>query len=78
MGSHALMKCITWVQPDWSMQLKHVLGCYDVILEEFDEDPRNINIPESEEQHEVEGPSVEIPDILEPLHTNQVNIGSNT
>jgi len=43
------------VQLDWSSQLHHALECYNVTTEEEDEDPRNINIPEMEGHHEVEG-----------------------
>lgn len=44
--------------------------------EEEEEDPRNINVPETEGQREVKGPKSENLDILEPLKTRQVNIGS--
>jgi len=45
------------------------------MTEEADEDPRNINILESEGQHEVGGPNVEILDISQLMRTKQVNIG---
>ena len=44
--------------------------------EEEEDDPQNINIPEAEGQHEVEGLRVENPEIPEPLKTRQVNMGS--
>lgn len=53
-----------------------LLECYNVTIEEGKDDPRNINIPESEGYHEVEEPKVEILDIVEPLKTKQVNIGT--
>jgi len=67
---------ITWVQPDWSTQLCHALKCYNVTIEEGEEDPKNISIPKLEGQCEVVGPKVEVLDISKPLKTNKVNIGS--
>lgn len=69
---------VEWVQPNWNMQLRHVLEWYNMIMEEEEDDPRNINIPESKGQCKVEGPKAKIPDIAEPLKTRQVNIGSDT
>lgn len=46
-----------------------------MIAKEEDEDPQNINIPETEGHYEVEGPQIENPDITAPLKTKQVNIG---
>jgi len=50
--------------------------CYNVVTEGDDEDPRNINIQEAEGHHEVEGPRIENPNIITPLKTRQVNIGT--
>lgn len=44
--------------------------------EEEDKDLRNINIPEAKGEREVEGPQIENPDIIAPLNTIQVNIGT--
>lgn len=44
------------VKPDWTTQLSHALECYNVTAEEEDNDPRKINIPETEGHHEVEVP----------------------
>ncbi len=44
-------------------------------IEEEDEDPRNINIPEAEGHPKVEGPQIENLDITALLKTRQVNIG---
>lgn len=46
-----------------------MLECYNVKAKEEDEDPRNINIPETEGHHKVEGPQLENLDITEPLKT---------
>lgn len=60
---------VEWVQPNWSMQLCYGLECYNVTMEDGEEDPKNINILDSEGQCEFEGLKEEIPDILEPLKT---------
>ena len=44
-------------------------------IEEEDEDPRKINIPETEGHHKVKVPQIENLDITTPLKTKQVNIG---
>ena len=44
--------------------------------EEEDEDLWKIKIPETEGHHEVKGPQIENPDIIAPLKTKQVNIGT--
>ena len=46
-----------------------------MIVEEEDENPRNINIPETKGHHEVEGLQIENPDITMPLKTKKVNLG---
>lgn len=66
---------LTWVQPNWSTQLCHVLECYNVTIEEGEEGPRNIIIPESEGQHEVAGPKTEVPDISNPLKLSRLTLG---
>jgi len=58
---------IEWAQPDWSTQLHHMLECYNVTVEEEEEDLRTINIPEIEGRREVEGPQIENLDISAPL-----------
>lgn len=67
------MEC---TQPDSSTQLHHALECYNVTIEEEEEDPRNINILEVEGHHEVEDPQLQNPDISAPLKMKQVNIGT--
>ena len=52
------------VKPDWSTQLHHVLECYNVTIEEEDEDPRKITIPEIEGHREVQGSQIENLDIV--------------
>ena len=62
-------------QPDWKEQEANAVECYNLTIDE-DDDPRNINIPESEGHCEVHGPVVESPEVTQPLKTRQVNIGS--
>lgn len=57
------------LQLELATQLRCVLECYNVNVEEDDEDPRNINIPETEGCREVRGPSIEDPDITALLKT---------
>lgn len=64
------------VQPDWSTELRHALECYNMTAKAEDEDPRNINIPEVEGHHEVEGSQIENPDTIAQPKTRQVNIGT--
>ena len=54
------------VQLEWSPQLSQALECYNVQAKDDDDDPRNINIPETEGCHEVRGPSIEDLDITVP------------
>ena len=46
--------------PDWALQLKDALECYNFEVEpkDEDEDPCNTNIPESEGTCDVEGPQL--------------------
>ena len=66
-----------YAQPDWAIQLEHALECYNFAEELGDEDdnPHNINIPKSEETHEVDGPKLEIPAVTEPIKIKKINIG---
>jgi len=64
------------MQPEWATQLSHALECYNVTAEDEDEDLRKINIPETECHHEVQGPQIENPNIIAPMKTKQVNIGT--
>lgn len=41
---------ITRVQLDWCRQLQNAIECYNVTMEEDDQDLQNINIPKSERQ----------------------------
>lgn len=64
------------IQLDWTTQQSHTLDFYNVTFEEEDKDPRNIKILETEGHREFEGLQIENPDIITPLKTRQVNIGT--
>ena len=40
-------------RPDWQEQEANIVECYTLAIDE-DDDPRNINIPESEEHYDVQ------------------------
>lgn len=61
--------------PDWFAQLETALECYNLAADEDDE-PHNINIPESEGTREIQGPELEIPEITKNLKTKKINIGT--
>lgn len=53
-----------------------MLECYNVTTEDEGEDPKKINIQETEGHRKVQGPQIENPDITTPVRTKQVNIGT--
>ena len=59
------------IQPEWTTQLSHVLQCYNVTAEEEDEDLWKINILETEDHCEDEGPHIENLDITTSLKKNK-------
>lgn len=63
-------------QPKWSARPCHAVECCNVTIEGEDEDLRNINILKTDGHYEVEGPHIEIMDIIVLFKTRQVNIGS--
>ena len=52
-------------RPDWKAQEAHAVECYNLAIDK-DDDPRNINIPESKGHCEVHGPAVEAPEVTLP------------
>ncbi len=58
-------------QPDWKEQEANVVECYNLAIDEED-DPRNVNIPESEGHCKVHGPEIELPEVTQPLKTRKV------
>jgi hypothetical protein len=53
-------------EDEWTTPLQKLQGCYNINSDE-DDDPRKVNIAETEEQRDVEGPGVEIPFIGKPI-----------
>ena len=64
------------IQPKWATQLSRALECYNLTVEEEDEDPQNIKIPETEGHHELQGPQIENLEIIASSKMKQVNFGA--
>jgi hypothetical protein len=65
------------VHPRYSVTVQEVLECYNVVGEDQeDEDPRNLQVPETEGEHTVEGPELESVEYAKSLKTHKVNIGT--
>ena len=62
-------------QLDWTVQTENARECYNFTIDE-DDDPRNINIPESEGPRTVAGPTLECLEITENLKIKKVIIGT--
>jgi hypothetical protein len=62
-------------EDEWTAPLQKLQGCYNINVDE-DDDPRNVNIAETEGQRDVEGPGVELPFIGQPIKIKKVNIGT--
>jgi hypothetical protein len=60
-----------------SMTIHELQECYNVAKEDHDEeDPRNIQIPETKGNYTVEGPKLDYVVYAKPLRTRRVNIGT--
>jgi hypothetical protein len=57
----------------WTAPLQKLQGCYNINADE-DDDPRKVNIAETEGQRYVEGPGVELPFIGQLIKIKKVNI----
>ena len=68
-------KEIAEYQPHWKAQEANAVECYNPAIDE-DDDPRNIDITQSEGHCEVHEPAIEAPEVTQPLKTRTVNIGS--
>jgi hypothetical protein len=62
-------------EDEWIVPLHKLQGCYNINVDE-DDDPRNVNITEIEGQRDIEGPTVELPFIGQPIKIKKVNIGT--
>jgi hypothetical protein len=58
---------------EWTAPLQKLQLCYNINADE-DDDPRNVNIIETEGQRDVEGPGVEILFIRQPIKIKKINI----
>jgi len=68
-------------EPKEDKEMKHTLACYKLALEggdgeSDDENPRHLDIAETEGEHEVQSPKLQIPDVAKPLKIKIVNTGS--
>jgi hypothetical protein len=62
-------------EDEWTMPLQKLQSCYNINVDE-DDDPRKVNITETEGQRDVEGPGVELPFIGHPIKIKKVNFGT--
>jgi hypothetical protein len=58
----------------WTTPLQKLQGCYNINVDE-DDDPRKVNIIETEGQRDVEGLGVELPFIGQPIKIKKVHTG---
>ena len=61
---------------DWAVQIENAVECYNFVADEEEEDPRNVNIPDSEGSCDVQGPKWELPEIIEKIKIKKTNIGT--
>jgi hypothetical protein len=60
-----------------SVTVHELLECYNVTEEDQEEeDPRNVQVPETEGEHTVVGPELESDAYVKPLRVHKVNIGT--
>ena len=59
-----------------SATIQHCMACYN-LARDPDDDPTNINIPESERTRTVEGSGISNDQFLKPLKMKKVNIRSS-
>jgi hypothetical protein len=62
-------------EDEWIAPLQKLQSCYNINADE-DDDPRKVNIAETEIRRDVEGPGIELPFIGKPIKINKVNIGT--
>ena len=56
--------------------MESAMECYNFAVDEEEGDPQNVNILELEGSHDVQGPTLEIPDIIENVKIKKANIGT--
>jgi hypothetical protein len=62
-------------EDEWTAPLQKLQGCYNINVDD-DDDPRDVNIAETEGQRDIEGPGIELPFIGQPIKIKKVNIGT--
>jgi hypothetical protein len=62
-------------EDEWTVPLQRLQGCYNINVDE-DDDPRDVNISETEGQRDIEGPGIELPFVGQPIKIKKVNIGT--
>jgi hypothetical protein len=62
-------------EDEWIVPLQKLQGCYNINANEDDE-PRNVNISETEGKRDIEGPGIELPFVGQPIKIEKVNIGT--
>jgi hypothetical protein len=62
-------------EDEWTTPFQKLQGCYNINADE-DDDPRKVNIVETEGHRDVEGPRVELPFIGQLIKIKKVNIGT--
>jgi hypothetical protein len=59
----------------WNAPLQQLHDCYNIKADE-DDDPRDVNIVETEGHRDIEGPGIELPLVGQPVKIKKVNIGT--
>ena len=59
----------------WDAQMQDIVNCRNFLIEDNEDDPRNFNIPKSEGECVVAGPSLGMVDVTKPIKLKEVNIG---
>jgi hypothetical protein len=62
-------------EDEWTAPFQKLQGCYHINADK-DDDPRKVNIVETEGHRNVEGPRVELPFIGQPRKIKKFNIGT--
>jgi hypothetical protein len=62
-------------EDEWTAPLHKLQGCYNINVDK-DDDPRKLNITETEGQRDIEGPGIELLFIGKPIKIKKVNIGT--
>jgi hypothetical protein len=64
------------VHVEASATVREMLACYNIIeADQDEEDPRNVQVPETEGERAVEGPELKTDVYVKPLRVCKVNIG---